>query len=92
MPCLVCGREGKLDWHHFPHAVGMGRNRKQLKDMGTVPLCRPCHSSSHWGTPAVIETLIARAPDYWRSVGEWELHCDEYETWLAKRRYREAVG
>jgi len=80
--CLVCGKPGvPLDAHHWPRTRRYGT--------ATVPLCRDCHTAAHWAKQSVIETLIARAPGYWRSVGEWEQNADEYESWCAKRRYRE---
>jgi hypothetical protein len=81
-PCLICG--GPAEPHHFPHTRRYGD--------ATVPLCRPCHIAAHWAKPAVIARLIARAPAYWQSIGEWDMHRDSFETWLARREYREAVS
>ena len=90
MECLCgCGREG-IDQHHFPQAIGMGRNRKRVDLLPTVPLCRVCHTECHMGLHT--ETLIAKAPVYWQSVGEWERAEPVYERWLARREYRVVTG
>lgn len=87
--CLVCGST-PTDTAHWPYAIGMGRKRKTIGPLlPTLPLCRPCHTRQHYADQDVIETLIRKAPGYWRSVGEWEQHQDGFETWVSKRRYRE---
>jgi len=84
--CLICGKWGdRLDRHHFPRSVGAGRNRKN-DDGLTVPLCRVCHTQAHAGHHT--DRLIQQAPGYWESVGEdYE---QVFDTWLARRRLREA--
>jgi hypothetical protein len=78
--CLICGRHATC-YHHWPLTRRYGD--------ATVPLCNECHTDAHWARGHVIETLIRKAPSYWRRVGEWEANIDEYENWCAKRRYRE---
>lgn len=92
MPCLVCGRE-PAEKAHWPYAVGMGRNRRKV-DLPTVPLCPEHHRLGPGNAHAdgwVVDELIAKAPDYWRSVGEWERAEPLFDRWLAKREYREAT-
>ena len=35
--------------------------------------------------------MIEKAPRYWARIGVYELYEEEFETWLARRRYCEAV-
>ena len=85
MNCLICGRWGeRLDMHHWPHVVGMGRKRENVEGL-TVPLCRVCHSQAHSGHHT--ELLIGRAPRYWESEGmEYE---GTLEAWCGMRRLKE---
>lgn len=76
--CLLCGNT-PVEYHHFPLTRRFG--------IATVPLCRECHDKAHWGKPETVERLIKLAPGYWRSIGEWELHREAYETWVSRRRY-----
>ena len=89
MYCLLCGREA-TDPAHFPVHTGMGRKRKKDDGLPRVPLCRQCHTEQHMGLHT--ETLIARAPAYWQSIGEWERAEPVYERWLARREYRAVTG
>ena len=82
-PCLVCHHSALSEECHWPRTRRYGA--------ATVPMCVYCHTAQHSGNRYVIDTLIARAPEYWRSQGTWDLHEDEYETWMARRVYREAV-
>ena len=83
-PCIVCHRPGPSEEAHWPLSRRYGT--------ATVPLCHECHSALHWGKAAIVELVIARAPGYWRAVGEWAANADVYEAWCGKRRYQEAVG
>lgn len=37
----------------------------------------------------MVETLIRKAPGYWKRMGEWDANVDEYESWCSRRKYRE---
>lgn len=86
MHCLSCGRE-PTDRHHFPQAVGLGRNRKRV-DLPTIPLCRTCHTKMHAGDRDVTERVVTKAPGYWQAVGEWERAEPLFRRWLSRREYR----
>jgi hypothetical protein len=83
MRCLLCGAPNP-DRHHFPRTRKFGG--------ATVPLCRTCHTKAHAGHHPTIERLIAAAPVYWQSVGEWEANKEGFETWLARREYIQCVA
>lgn len=82
--CLVCGARPVQD-AHWPRAVGMGRDRRTVEDLPTVPLCTRCHTAQHAGDRQVIEALTREAPRYWRRIGMWEAYREVYETWMARR-------
>lgn len=44
--CCICGKKSEL---HHAHAVGMGRNRKEIIHLGmeVMPLCRTHHTEAH---------------------------------------------
>lgn len=44
--CANCGK--KADLHHFD-AIGMGRDREEIYQIGmpVIPLCRKCHEEAH---------------------------------------------
>jgi len=89
--CLVCGSHHEVERAHWPYAVGMGRNRKEV-ELPTVPLCVRCHEfGQHMGDEEIICKLIQRAPDYWNALGEWEFARPFYERFMSRRRYLEAM-
>lgn len=77
--CLVCGAV-PTDEAHWPRTRRYGT--------ATVRLCRKCHEAQHWAKQSVIETLIDKAPSYWKREGTYEANIEQLETWLAKRRLR----
>lgn len=81
-PCICCGLPF-TDYHHWPRTRKFGT--------AVVPMCRRCHTAAHWGRKDTIDTIICKAPGYWRRVGEWETNADVFECWLSKRKYLEAV-
>jgi hypothetical protein len=91
--CLVCGSHFQVEAAHWPFAVGMGRSRKKHPELPTLPLCVRCHEfGQHMGSKRIIQTIIARAPAYWRSVGEWENARPYYERWLGLRAYKQSAA
>lgn len=78
--CLVCGQI-PVDHHHFPRTRRYGQ--------ATIPLCRRCHTVAHTGR--LTGELVELAPEYWRSVGQWDEVCEEFDTWMARREYLEAT-
>ncbi len=82
-PCLLCGRPAQED-AHWPLSRRYG--------IATVPLCWSCHHERvHWAKKDAVEALIRKAPGHWHREGTWELYREEYENWVGKRRYLEAV-
>lgn len=88
--CLVCGSRQYVEDAHFPYDIGMGRRRKRVS-LPTVPLCIFCHRLEHLNDPEIIDTLIRRAPDYWRSRDEWGFSRPYLERYRARRKYLEAM-
>ena len=84
--CLVCGRQG-TDGAHWPQPVGMGRNRKRLTELPTIPLCRTCHTKMHAGDKDTTAKVVAKVEAYWREVGEWEHVEPLFRAWLSRREY-----
>lgn len=85
--CIVgCGREA-TEPHHWPGAVGMGRNRKKHPALPTVPICRTCHDLYGGGNEAVTLALIANAPAYWQAQGTWEVARPYLERFVGRREY-----
>jgi hypothetical protein len=89
--CILCGAPNASD-AHFPHAVGMGRNRKKT-DLPTVPLCDPCHLGKlHHGDHDTIERLIIAAPLYWNNPEYQEILDTWVAGWRLKQRFTEKEG
>lgn len=80
-PCLICGAT-PTDAHHFPRTRRYGT--------ATIPLCRVHHSIAHTGR--LTEQLIPLAQDYWQLNGMWPEVADEFEGWMERRAYLEAVN
>jgi len=86
--CLTCGHKDTEE-SHFPLHVGMGRNKKKVTQyLPTIRQCRRCHVALGQGEAWVWELAAARAPSYWKAVGEWEKARPVFETWLAKRQLK----
>ena len=89
--CLVCGSHFQVERAHWPYAVGMGRNRKQV-ELPKLPLCVRCHEfGQHLGDEEIICKLIERAPFYWQEQGEWEDARPWFERYMSRRRYLDMV-
>ena len=80
-PCLICGGE-PTDTHHWPKTRRYGDT--------TVPLCRVCHTECHMGFHT--ETLIAKAPEWWRATGQWETARPLFEVYMGRREYLAMTG
>lgn len=82
-PCLVCNRS-PTDSAHWPRTKRWGN--------ATIRLCRVCHTMQHAGDRDIMALLIERSPAYWVRTGQWDDVQEEWDAWLSKRRYAEAVG
>lgn len=88
--CIVCGARA-TDNAHWPEAVG-NRKRKRHPELPTVPMCHECHMRQHAAHEPTIEALIANAPAWWQSVGEWDKARPYLERYLSRREYLRRVA
>jgi len=64
----------------------MGRNRKRVQGLSTIPLCREHHTLAHHGHAATIDALVDRAPAHWKREGTWSLFEETFWTWVERRQ------
>jgi len=83
-PCIVCGHSAPSQTCHYPRTRRFGD--------AVVPMCFKCHTAQHSGNQAVLAILECKAPEYWKREGLWHLYADEYEWWMSRKKYREAVS
>lgn len=92
MECLCeCGRQATDD-AHFPKHTGAGRKRREDDGLPRIPLCHQCHMALHVADRETTETVIAKAPDWWKSRGEWETAEPFFEVYMGRREYLAMMG